>query len=111
MCSYKIVDGVYVGPEVYRGSLWLRGPGVTSLGSLREVGDSLDLRGTGVTDLGKLSKVGRYVLTGPGNYYELPKLQDLVKEIVGYSVSDLVERLPVEEDPFLKRVIERRIRE
>jgi len=51
------------------------------------------------------------VHTGTDKYYELPKLQDLVKEIEFSSVSDLVERLPVEEDPFLKRVIERRIRE
>ena len=131
MDSFKEIDGVYIGPEVYRGTLdlrgscatslgglrkvgghlWLEGTGVSDLGDLTEVGGWLGLEGTCVTDLGDLRKVGIFVLTGTGKYYELPRLQKLTKEVENYSVSDLVERLYVEEDPFLKRVIERRIRE
>ena len=149
--GFEIVDGVYVGPSVFKGFLDLRDTPITSLGDLREVGSYLDLRGTGVTslgslskvrgslylegtgvtslgglmevgsslwlngpcvtDLGKLSKVGRYVFTIPENHYELSELEKLVKEIEGSSLNELVESLLVEEDPYLKRVIERKIRE
>ena len=149
--GFEIVDGVYVGPEVYSGSLdlegtdikslgdlrevdsfldlrhtgvtdlgdlrkvsrslWLKGTGVTSLGGLSKVGGQLDLRHTDVTDLGDIREVGTFVYTGTGYLYKLPKLEKLVKEIENYSLNELVERLPGEEDPFLKRVIEKVIRE
>ena len=108
--GFEIVDGVYVGPKFFKGFLDLRDTGVTDLGDLREVGGSLWLSGTGVTDLGDLREIGNFVYTGSGCIYELPKLQDLVKEIESHSLNELVERLPVEKDPFLKRVVERRIR-
>ena len=175
---YEIVDGVYHGPEVYKGgldlrgtgvtslgslskvvgwldlddtgvtdlgdlrevsrSLWLSGTGVTSLGKLREVGGILDLEGTGITSLGLLESVGTTLFIGVTNLsdlgvlghvghhirtvedssspaerssYSLPVLKSILKHIESVSVSEIVEMLPEEEDPFLRRAMERRLRE
>jgi hypothetical protein len=59
--TFKIIDGVYVGPEVWEGYLDLREyrDTLTSLGDLKEAGGSLYLNGcTHLVSLGSLKKVG-----------------------------------------------------
>ena len=55
--DYKIVDGVYKGPEVYVGDLSLTGSGVKDLGFLRHVKGFLSLYATEIVSLGKLKYV------------------------------------------------------
>jgi len=59
--DYKIIDGVYKGPEHYEGDVDLYGIQVKDLGCLKSVGGDLDLEGSQVTDLGCLKSVGRYL--------------------------------------------------
>jgi hypothetical protein len=62
--TFKIIDGVYVGPEVYPGGLDLRPYQDTliSLGCLTEVRCDLHLEGcTSLTSLGPLTKVGGWL--------------------------------------------------
>jgi hypothetical protein len=82
--TFKIVDGVYVGPEVWGGALDLRGDKetLTSLGSLTKVGDYLDLRDcTSLTSLGSLIKVGGLLDLGCTS---LTSLGGSLKEVGGW---------------------------
>jgi len=59
--TFKIIDGVYSGPEVWEGGLDFRyyKDTLTSLGLLTEVGGGLDLEGcTNLVSLGSLKEVG-----------------------------------------------------
>jgi hypothetical protein len=58
MSIYKIIDGVYKGPEVFEGSLDLQDSKVTSLGNLKYIEKSLFLEDSKVRDLGNLKYVG-----------------------------------------------------
>ena len=103
--TFEIIDGVYVGPEVWEGdldlsdykdtltslgslkevtrSLWLEDcTKLTSLDSLTEVGNWVDIRDcTRLASLGSLKKVGRHV------YFDgIPfTLQEVQEEIRYYS--------------------------
>ena len=59
--NYKIINGVYKGPEHYKGHLSLRNTQVTSLGNLESVGGFLNLGNTQVTSLGNLESVGGFL--------------------------------------------------
>jgi len=62
--TFKIVNGVYTGPEHWKGVLYLRGykETLTSLGNLETVGWSIDLEGcSSLTNLGNLETVGGWL--------------------------------------------------
>jgi len=77
--TFKIVDGVYTGPENWRGELDLRGYKETlvSLGSLETVGWGVDLEGcSNLKTLGKLKEVeGSLFLRGCTSLTTLGKLK------------------------------------
>ena len=111
--KYEIIDGVYVGPEVWEGKLGIIGTDLKSLGKLKvvtgsmyaygvstlcdlgcleEVGGSLYIRGTSVRSLGCLKKVGSDLnALGVNTLYDLGCLEEVGRYlyITGTSVRSL----------------------
>jgi hypothetical protein len=129
--TFKIINGVYSGPEVWEGNLDLHGykETLTSLGSLTKVGNRLDLEGctslvslgsltevrfwldlegcTCLVSLGALTTVGGCVFLGG----EAPRLQEVQEKISYYSSLPLHEALnalhtdEVQKVPLYKNIL------
>ena len=110
--KYEIVDGLYVGPEVWEGDLYLRNTDIQSLGKLKVVsGDVvaegvstlcdlgclkevgyLDIRGTSIASLGILKKVKGYLrAVGVSTLCDLGCLEEVDRylDIRGTSINSL----------------------
>jgi hypothetical protein len=105
MSIYKIIDGVYKGPEHIEGVLDLRGDQVTSLGNLKYVGGYLDLRRTPIKDLGNLESVGEWLDLKGSQVTSLGNLESVGGRlyIQGTDVRDF-EEYKEEADTFLKEI-------
>jgi hypothetical protein len=99
--TFEIIDGVYVGPEVYEGDLDLQGYKDTliSLGCLIEVGDWLGLGGcTSLTSLGSLTEVrGSLYLKGCTSLTSLGSLNEVRGGLYLFGCTSLVSLGSLEE--------------
>lgn len=120
--GYKIVNGVFKGPEVFKGDLKLEGTSVTSLGmqnlnldslsNLKSVRGFLFLTNSYIDDVSSLEEVGLGVITDIGQYraYDLKEFKGMLGDVDRLTSKQIIERLPVEKSSFLKNILEHRLK-